>query len=87
MRRAARTRRNVDDGAVVPPALYINGHFLSSELHLTGRIRIRRKKGTFVDIRHNERSYADKMAAGIESSGRSIDRSCRLEVALREPER
>ena len=43
---------------VVLPGLYINGHFPSSELRLTGRIEGRSKrKGTFVEIRHNERSY------------------------------
>lgn len=44
--------------SVVLPGLYINGHFPSSELRLTGRIEgTSKKKGTFLDVRHNERSY------------------------------
>lgn len=43
---------------VVLPGIYINGHFPSSELRLTGRIDgTSRNKGTFIDIRHNQRSY------------------------------
>jgi len=44
--------------SVVLPGVYINGHFPSSELRVTGRIEgTSKKKGTFLDIRHNERSF------------------------------
>lgn len=40
------------------PGVYINGHFPSAELRLTGRIEGKsKKKGTFVEIEHNRRSY------------------------------
>jgi hypothetical protein len=43
---------------VVLPGIVINGHFPSSQLRLTGRIAGKSKnKGTFLEIRHNERSY------------------------------
>lgn len=49
---------NADGDPVIVPGLHINGHFPSSEMRLTGRIEGKsKKKGTFLDIRHNERSY------------------------------
>lgn len=43
---------------MIVPGLYINGHSPFSEIGLTGRIQGKgKKKGTFLEIRHNERRY------------------------------
>lgn len=49
------------DAGTVLPGVSINGHFLSSELRMTGRVTGEsKKKGTFLDIRHNARSYFER---------------------------
>lgn len=56
--RRPKTDDTRDRAGTVLPGISINGHFPSSQLRLTGRIRGEsKKKGTFLEVRHNERSY------------------------------
>lgn len=57
-RRATHPPDETDADRVVLPGLYVNGHFPSSELRLTGRTKgTSKKKGTFLKIEHSKRSY------------------------------